>query len=246
MTKIKTYTIKTPVVSGDKWIGTNGLTGETKNFDADGVAEYVLAGLSPETGGTFKITEIEIATLDTDVATTVNAISPFYDIQRYEIVFFNIEGQIFVCKKTNQSIGSGETALVNGDFVEFPISVGPQGPQGDTGPAGADGANGQDYTANNLQRTVTSSFTLANSDNNYTIVINNGSSDITITIPSGLISKIAVGFIQQGTGNVTFVESSTTINSPSSFTKIKGENFWCYIEQVSNSNVYQLTGALKA
>jgi len=167
---------------------------------------------------------------------------------------------------------SGETPVENFDFIEFPSNTGPTG-NGIASIAllstvglvktyritytnastfdftvsdGANGTNGVDATSNNLQRTVSSSFTLGDSDNNYTIIINNGDSAVNITVPTGLLSKIAVVFIQQGTGDVTFVASSTTINSPSSFLKIKGQNFWAYLEQVENSNTYQLTGALKA
>ena len=128
----------------------------------------------------------------------------------------------------------------NASTFDFAVSDGANGTNG------TNGTNGVDATSNNLQRTTSSSFTLGDSDNNYTIIINNGASDVNITVPTGLLTKIAVGFIQQGTGTVTFVPSSTTINSPSSYVKIKGQNFWAYLEQVENSNTYQLTGALKA
>lgn len=98
----------------------------------------------------------------------------------------------------------------------------------------------------NYQRIVTSSFTLSNIDNNFTIIINNGANPITITVPAGLLSKIQVGFIQQGTGNVTFVGSGTTILTPiTGAFKIKGQNYNSYLEQVGTSNVYQLLGNLK-
>jgi len=98
----------------------------------------------------------------------------------------------------------------------------------------------------NLQKTITSNYTASSADNMYSIIINNNSTPITITIPSGLLSKINLGFIQQGTADVTFsAGTSVTINSPSSMMKIMGQNYNAYIEQVGASNVYQLLGNLK-
>ena len=79
-------------------------------------------------------------------------------------------------------------------------------------------------------------------------MINNSSTPITITIPSGLLSKISVGFIQQGSADVTIAAgANVTIRTPiSGAYKIKGINYNAYIEQVNSSNVYQLLGNLKA
>jgi hypothetical protein len=59
------------------------------------------------------------------------------------------------------------------------------------------------------------------------------------------MSKINIGFIQQGTSDVTFVASGVTIKSPLNMLKIKGQNYWAYLEQVTNTNVYHLIGSLK-
>ena len=56
--------------------------------------------------------------------------------------YFNIDGQIFLCKSVDVAIGDGETALTNNDFIEFPVSVGPQGPTGATGATGPPGPTG--------------------------------------------------------------------------------------------------------
>jgi len=112
-------------------------------------------------------------------------------------------------------------------------------PRGDQGVPGVDASN-------NLQKTITASYVLTDADNNYTILINNGATPINITVPSGLLSKINIGFIQQGSGDVTFVQSGTVINSPSSMKKIKGQHYNAYLEQVVATNVYQLVGNLKA
>lgn len=104
----------------------------------------------------------------------------------------------------------------------------------------------------NLQRTVTASFTLADTDNKSVIVINNGVTAVVITIPASLLSKISVGFIQQGTGEVSFLASGTTIAFPATLgLKIKGQNWNAFIMQVaaangSATNNYQLFGNIKA
>jgi len=119
MTKIKTYTIKSPVVSGDKWIGTNGITGETKNFSSDGVADFVLAGLSPEMGGVLKITEIVPDTEETSISDVVNDLSPAYEVARYELVLIDLNGVIYLLKQQNITFGIGQDELTDDDFVKF-------------------------------------------------------------------------------------------------------------------------------
>lgn len=121
----------------------------------------------------------------------------------------------------------------------------PRGNAGTNGTNGTDGVDGID-ASNNLQKVITSNYTILNADNNYTILINNGSTPINIIVPAGLSSNINVAFIQQGTGDVTFTTSSTVINSYTSMKKIKGQHLNAYLEQVGTSNVYQLFGALKS
>lgn len=115
-------------------------------------------------------------------------------------------------------------------------------PRGDQG---IQGLPGQDLISN-LQKVINTSYTIVNNDNNYTIFINNGATPINITIPSGLQNNIEVGFIQQGTGDVTFVQSGTTINSVSSMKKIKGQNYQAFIIQLAGTNTFQLLGNLKS
>lgn len=335
MTKIKNqvaYVVKTPLALSDYAIGTNsenlGLgmaVGQSISMQLGNLRDLFLAGLSPDTGGTLKITEIEIATLDTDVATTVNAMTPAYTIERYELVFFNIDGQIFLCKSVDVAIGDGETALTNDDFIEFPVSVGPTGNTGvgiesieltstsglvdtytitftnaDTqlftvtnGANGADGSvwrngsgapsnslgvNGDYYlnTANgdvylkatgtytivtnikgangtngtngtfvNVQDlTKTTSFVLQSTDNAKTFFVENGASDITVTVPSGLPSAFFCSVVRKGTGNITFVTSGTTINNPTGL-KIDQRYDVAVIEQEGSTNVFDLFGNTK-
>ena len=120
--------------------------------------------------------------------------------------------------------------------------AGATGPTGPTGPTGATGATGPSIA--NLQKTITGNYTLVEGDNNYTIIINNGAVAITVTIPTGLSSNFCAGFIQQGSAEVLFVASGTTINTPVGL-KIKAQNYNAYVEQVGTSDVYHLLGNLK-
>jgi hypothetical protein len=104
----------------------------------------------------------------------------------------------------------------------------------------------------NLQKVITYpadftgiNYTLTNIDNNYIIIINNASTAVTITIPSGLTSKIGVGFIQKGTGDVTFISSGTTINNPTGL-KIKGQYYQTFLEQELSTGIFYLLGNTKA
>ena len=104
----------------------------------------------------------------------------------------------------------------------------------------------------NLQKVITypadftgTNYTLTNADNNYTIIVDNAATAVTIIVPSGLTSKIGVGFIQKGTADVTFTASGTTIQNPTGL-KIKGQYYQTFIEQDGNTNVIYLLGNTKA
>ena len=327
MTKISNkiaYNVKSIVNPNDYVIGTDSETSnkQTKNYMIGDIASYAIAGLSPEVGGTIKITEIVPVTEETDPVVVANAISPDYQVMPYELFFINLNGVIHLLKLVNRSIGSGSTALPPNSFVSWPVSVGEDGADGEDGQDGvgiesieltntsglvktytitftdsttfdfdvtdgADGDDGQDgvgiesieltntsglvktYTITftdsttfdfdvtdgadgesgssvNLQRIQATSFSLANTDDKHTIFLNNGSSNITITVPSTLSANFICAFVQQGTGNVEFqAGSGATINaSPGSL--IQGQHYSCIIEKVENTTVYQLSGQLKA
>ena len=279
MTKIsnkEAYPLKTLPVLTDFVIGTNDETSnkKTQNFQLEDIRQLFIEGLTPEEGGVLKTSQITYTGALTTPEEVANALDPNYVVSRYENLFFNVNGDLYLLNKMNITIGVLQTALTSADFIEFPTSVGPAGPTGATGATGNGIASiallstvglvktyritytnasffdfavtdGTDSTSNNLQRTITGSTTILESDNNSTIIINNGATAINITVPTGLSTKFAVGFIQQGTGDVTFVESGTTINSPLDYLKIKGENFWAYLEKVGATEVFQLAGELK-
>lgn len=103
----------------------------------------------------------------------------------------------------------------------------------------------------NLQKVITyptdftgTNYTLTNADNNYEIIINNTTTAVTITVPSGLTSKIGVGFTQKGTANVSYIASGTTINNPVGL-KIKGQYYQTYLSQELATNIFYLGGNTK-
>lgn len=107
------------------------------------------------------------------------------------------------------------------------------------------------FSVENLQKVITyptdftgTNYTLTNADNNYEIIINNGATAVSITVPSGLTSKIGVGFTQKGTGDVSYTASGTTINNPIGL-KIKGQYYQTFLSQESNTNLFYLGGNTK-
>lgn len=55
------------------------------------------------------------------------------------------------------------------------------------------------------------SYTLTNADAGYTIFFT-AATAVTVTVPAGLVSKFECAVVQWGTGTVTFLPSSTTVN----------------------------------
>lgn len=108
------------------------------------------------------------------------------------------------------------------------------------------GDNGVDSTSNNFQKsiTVTTNYNVVEADNNYSIIVNNGSNDVTITVPAGLSSNFICAFTQMGSGDVAFVESSTTINTPIGLL-IKGQFYAVALEQIGATDEYNLLGNSK-
>ena len=107
------------------------------------------------------------------------------------------------------------------------------------------------FSVENLQKVITyptdftgTNYTLTNADNNYEIIIDNGITAVTITVPSGLTPKIGVGFTQKGTGDISYTASGTTINNPIGL-KIKGQFYQTYLSQELATNVFYLGGNTK-
>ena len=97
-----------------------------------------------------------------------------------------------------------------------------------------------------LQKEITTNTVLSDSDNNYTVFINNGATPITITIDSSVtLANFGVGFIQEGTGDVTFVGTGVSLTNPVGL-KSKGQGYATFIERKLNTSNYFLLGDTKA
>lgn len=137
MTRIKNkipYKVKNILAGSDYFPMTNsehnvdGMSYEqTVSADFDAVKAFVLAGMTPEVGGNLKIRKQILPTLITDISTTVNQMTPLYEIAPYEMLFFEISGHLYLLKNTNISVGVGGETLYNSDFIDFPVSVGATG-----------------------------------------------------------------------------------------------------------------------
>lgn len=106
------------------------------------------------------------------------------------------------------------------------------------------GDNGFD-ASNNLQRNISESFTITDSDNNYVIQLKN-TTNITITIPNtSLREKFNVGFSRLGTGEVTFIgDTGVTVKNPTGY-RISRVLDSCYLERDNDTQDYILFGNTK-
>lgn len=104
----------------------------------------------------------------------------------------------------------------------------------------------------NLQKVITfptdftgSNYTITNSDYNHVIFINNGTSDVSITLDSTVnIPNFSVGFIQEGSGTVTHLASGVTLINTIGY-KMKGFGSQTFIEKKLNTNINYLLGNTK-
>ena len=104
----------------------------------------------------------------------------------------------------------------------------------------------------NLQKIITypadftgTNYTITSADMGYSIIIVNGATAVTVTVPTTLVAKMQVGFIQDGTGDVTITPSGTTLRNAISGYKIKGQYDQVFLEQGSTTSVYYLLGNTK-
>lgn len=144
---------------------------------------------------------------------------------------------------------SGGATSITGTYPNFNISSTDTNTTYTAG--GGLSLTGTVFSVENLQKVLTypadftaSNYTLTNADNNYEIIINNGATAVSITVPAGLTSKIGVGFTQKGTGNVTFISQSVTIHNPIGL-KIKGQYYQTYLSQEGNTDIFYLGGNTK-
>lgn len=93
----------------------------------------------------------------------------------------------------------------------------------------------------NLQKEITTSnYVLTNVDNNYTIFINNGVTAISISLGAITVPNFCVGFIQEGSADVTFVGVTNPVGL-----KSKGQGYQTFIERKLSTATYYLLGNTK-
>ena len=110
------------------------------------------------------------------------------------------------------------------------------------------GTLGNEYQVdvNNLQKVVnTFPYTLLNSDDKYTIFLENGASNVIINVPDTLPSNFSVAFVQKGTGDVTITPTGTSVINSALGYKIKGQYYWALLEKELNTVTYYLIGNTK-
>ena len=124
MTKIKNklaYSLKKPIALTDYVIGTNDETSAkaTRNFQMSDIRDLIISGLSPIDGGELKITEIEYNGELTSPSAVANALNPTYAVAQYELVVFNINGNKFILKLQDITLGVLQDAVTDDDFVNL-------------------------------------------------------------------------------------------------------------------------------
>lgn len=99
------------------------------------------------------------------------------------------------------------------------------------------------WTEANKQKVITATYVLTDADNDYTIFVNNGATAISISLGAITIPNFNVGFIQEGSADVTF--TGTGLGNPIGF-KLKGQGYQAYIERKLATSTYYLLGNTKA
>lgn len=138
------YPLDITISDQDYVIGTDAdnLGKITRNFSVGNLRDYILSGLSPIEGGTLRISQITYEGVLETPEDVVNALDPDYEVLAYHNVFVSVNGQQFLLKLQDRFIGATQTPVTSDDFIEFPISVGPQGEQGEQGEQGIQGETG--------------------------------------------------------------------------------------------------------
>jgi hypothetical protein len=107
-----------------------------------------------------------------------------------------------------------------------------------------------EFSQLNPQKFVTIDYVLTADDDGYSIIVTNGTTAGTITIPEGLPTGFQVGILQDGTGDITIVADPAAtlpiaINNSIGGYKIKGQYDSVFIEQGQTPQTYYLLGNTK-
>lgn len=124
------YKIKSTISQNDYFpitVGDNDVdgfvTGQTANIKMVDLSTYIASGLTPEIGGTQKITEIIYEGELTDVVVVINQLSPIYSVARYEDLYIDINGNKYILKLQNTTIGIGQTAITSDDLISISAAI---------------------------------------------------------------------------------------------------------------------------
>ena len=122
MTKIRNtnvYKFDVSISDNDYVIGSDAETiGKiTKNYKIGNLREYINAGLAPEVGGTLKITEVKYEGVLTTPSDVANNLSDTLEVLQYNVVVFNVNGDMYLLNLQNVSIGATEEPIFDYNFT---------------------------------------------------------------------------------------------------------------------------------
>lgn len=122
MTKIKNtnaYPFDVTISDLDYVIGSDGdnLGKITRNYNIGDLRRYINSGLSPEVGGTLKVSEITYNGVLTSPSEVANALDPNYQVLQYHIVIFSVNGNKYILKEQDITLGLSGTAITDEDFI---------------------------------------------------------------------------------------------------------------------------------
>lgn len=122
MTKIRNtniYKFDVSISDNDYVIGSDAETlGKvTKNYKIGNLREYINAGLAPEVGGTLKITEVKYEGVLTTPSDVANNLSDTLEVLQYNVVVFNVNGDVYLLNLQNVSLGATEEPIFDYNFT---------------------------------------------------------------------------------------------------------------------------------
>lgn len=122
MSKINNKTIypfDVNITDQDYVIGSDGdnLGKITRNYNIGDLRRYINSGLSPEVGGTLKVSEITYNGVLTSPSEVANALDPNYQVLQYHIVIFSVNGNKYILKEQDITLGLSGTAVTDEDFI---------------------------------------------------------------------------------------------------------------------------------
>ena len=122
MTKIKNttaYPFDTNISDEDYVIGSDGdnLGKITRNYNIGDLRRYINSGLSPEIGGTLKVSEIEYNGVLTTPSEVANNLDPNVQVLQYEIVVLSVNGNKYLLKQQDIILGVSGTEVTDEDFI---------------------------------------------------------------------------------------------------------------------------------